>query len=280
MLVSQATGASITRNTIKNVTNSNSSISSLNNVTGIVVSTGTVNSSITSNNITGIRYASTGGYGGKGIDINTGNATSNLTVANNFISDIRGDSWNNLDTDSIVGLRVLGTTGGVSIYHNSVNLGSGSFAGNSSGTLSSAFHTASAVTNLDVRDNIFATNLDNTTSASDKTYGISTLAITNALYATLNFNDYFVTGTPVFVGLLNATDRLTLANWQAASGNDGNSLSIDPQFVSATDLHLSNPLNGVVDAGASIGTVTVDYDNDPRGARAEGRSGPGLYCRG
>ena len=265
-----ASNALITGNTVRNVNMNIAAIAAANNATGIGLASNFVNSSVTRNNITNIAYTGTSGYGGKGIDVATGSSSSNLTIANNFISNIRGDGWSNLAGDSIVGMRIGGTTGGVNIWNNSINLGSGTFAGNSSGTASAALGVISGASALDIRNNILASNLDNTTASTDKTYAIATTATTNTLFAAIDNNDYYivpVSGTTGgFVGLLNALDRATLANWQTASGSDAASKDVNPNFVSATDLHLSDPTNAVVSGGTSLAGVTVDYDNDPRPA--------------
>src|SRR6185503_18178213 len=119
-----------------NVETYQTGINSNNNARGLILSTRFVNSTVTRNTITGIRYTSTAGYGGKGMEINTGNASSNVTISNNFISDIKGDGWSDLTSDAIIGIRISGTTGGFNLYNNTVNLGSGSFAGNASGSQS------------------------------------------------------------------------------------------------------------------------------------------------
>ncbi len=268
MNVGESTGASITLNTITNVVTSDSAVSTNNNPFGLILSSGLVNSSVTRNKISDVRYTSTGGYGGKGIDVSTGNASSNLLIANNFVSNIKGDGWNLLGGDSIVGLRLRGTTGGVKVYANSINLGSGDFAGNGSGTASAAFYAESGVTGLDLRDNIFGTNLNNTAVVTDKTYAIATAATTGAQFTAIDYNDYFPSGTPGFVGLLNGVDRLTLADWQTASGQDAASLSVDPLFVSATDLHLTSP-SPVENVGTPLAVITVDIDGDTRGTPPE-----------
>ncbi len=270
MNVGQSTGATISLNTITNINTSDPAITSSNNATGMILGSGLVNSTVTRNTISGMRYTSTAGYGGKGMDINTGSTTSNLTVSNNFISDIAGDGWSDLTSDSIVGLRIQGTTGGVKLYHNSVNLGGGSFAGNIDGTASAALFLGSSTTGLDIRNNIFATNLNNTATASDKTYAIATAATTNSIFTTVNYNDYFVSGSASFVGLLNAIDRLTLANWRTASGQDLQSVAGDPLFLSATNLHLN--ISGGPSAAENVGTpiaaVTIDIDGDSRSGTA------------
>src|SRR4030095_8371876 len=70
ILVGQATGANVNRNTITNVVTSDPAVSATNNARGILIDVGTVNSNVTRNTITGVRYTSTAGYGGKGVNNN------------------------------------------------------------------------------------------------------------------------------------------------------------------------------------------------------------------
>src|SRR5262249_56212687 len=61
---------------------------------------------------------------------------------------------------------------------------------------------------------------------------------------TSNYNDLYATGTNGFVGSFLTTD-VTLADWQADTGQDANSLSVNPQYINPTrtspavDLHIS-----------------------------------------
>ena len=265
--VTATTGLSINGNTIDGVTGSGSV-----GPQGISISTGVTNSTVTRNNVTNVTYTGTSGYGGKGIEINTGSAATNVTVANNFVSNIKGDCWsagaNILDT--VMGIRVVGTTGGVNLYHNSVNLGSGSFVGNTQpATVSAALYIASTATTLNIRNNIIINNLDNSAETTDKNYAFYSDAA-NTAFTDINFNDYWVpvssaTGPQVlgFIG----SDRLTLANIQTGTAKDANSISADPLLISATDLHLpASSVSPAVGAGTPIGTVTVDFDGDPRPA--------------
>lgn len=261
--VTSTTGLSINGNVVDGVSSSGSV-----GPQGITVSTGVTNSSVTRNNVTNISYTGTGGYGGKGIEINTGTASSNVTVANNFITNIKGDCWspgaNILDT--VMGMRVIGTTGGVNIYNNSVNLGSGSFAGSTqSGTISAALYIASTATALNVRNNILSNNLDNTTIANDKNYAFYSDAA-NTAFTDINFNDYWVpissaTGPQVlgFIG----SDRLTIGNIQTGTGKDAASISSDPLFATSTNLHIASG-SPARNAGTTIAAVTNDFDGDTR----------------
>ncbi|MEO6596166.1 MAG: cadherin-like beta sandwich domain-containing protein, partial [Planctomycetota bacterium] len=263
IIASASTGVTITQNTIDGVVGGFSGTGS-GDVFGMALSTGFVNSIVSRNFITNISYNGTGGYGGRGIDINTGSATSALTIRNNAISNIKGDGWSSFASDSIVGIRITGTTGGLNFYYNSVNLGSGSFAGNTSGTLSAAFYCASTVTALDLRDNIFATNLVNSNAAGAKSYAIYSDA-PNTAFTSINYNDYFVSGTQGVLGLISATDRTTLAAIQTGFGQNAMSVSGNPQFVSATDLHINPAVATVVESGGTpIAGITVDIDGDTR----------------
>ncbi|HJQ97395.1 MAG TPA: hypothetical protein VJ826_03720, partial [Candidatus Polarisedimenticolaceae bacterium] len=271
ILLGQAAGGTISRNTVTNVVTSDGATTPLNNATGIALTTGTVGTTVTRNEITGVRYTGTSGYGGKGIDVDTGVAASDVTIANNAISDVRGDGWNDLAGNAIVGLRILGTTGGVKVYNNSVYLGSGASFGNASGTASAAFFAAAGVTGLDVRNNIFATNLDNIAVPSDRTYAIATTATGSSVFSLVNHNDYFVAGPAGTVGLFAGVDRVDLSSWQAASGQDGASKEVDPHFAAATDLHLSvsGGPSPVENQGEAIAAVAVDLDGFARGPAPE-----------
>ena len=66
------------------------------------------------------------------------------------------------------------------------------------------------------------------------------------------------------VGYYNNTNRATLGDWQAASGADSNSVSTDPLYYSAGDLHVCNDtLDG---AGWLPAWLTTDIDGNPRNA--------------
>lgn len=261
MLLGQSSNAMVRANKIQNVLVADSGNSS-----GLILSTGFVNSTVTGNNISNIRYTGTGGYGGKGIDISTGTLTSGVTISNNFVSDIKGDGWNALTSDSIVGLRILSGSGGFNIWNNSVNLGSGNFAGNTSGTLSAAFYVGATSGNLDVRNNIFANNLNNTAVTTDKNYAVN-IAAANTVFTNINYNDYYVPAStatgPQVLGFL-GSDRLTLADIQTATAQDVNSLANNPAFASNSELHLQS-ISSLLGAGTPT-AVTNDIDGEARNA--------------
>ncbi|MBK8150281.1 MAG: hypothetical protein IPK58_19320 [Acidobacteria bacterium] len=156
------------------------------------------------------------------------------------------------------------TTGGVKLYFNSVNLGSGTFAGNTSRNSFGGFGDRGLrCYGLDVRNNIFATNLVNSAASGAKTYAIYSAAA-NTAYTNINYNDYYVSGTQGVLGFL-TSDRTNLAGIISGFGQNANSISGDPKFLSATDLHINTAVTTPIEsAGTPIAGVTTDIDNDVR----------------
>ena len=259
----QIDNATIAENTIFNIKTTNT------NLFGISIGSGVTNTTISRNLIYGLNYTGTAGYGGKGIDINTGVASSNLTVANNVIYDIGGDGWSVLTTDANVGIRILGTSGGINIYYNSVNL-YGTW-NRSTATLSAALYVPSGVTNINVRNNVFSNSIVNTSNTGAKAYAIYN-AGTNGVFSQINYNDYFASGTQGVLGYL-TSDRTTLSDWQTATGQDAYSYSADPAFTANDNLLPDNTnancwnLNG---KGVPISGISTDFAGTPRSTSVTG----------
>lgn len=68
------------------------------------------------------------------------------------------------------------------------------------------------------------------------------------------------------LGYYNGGDQATLADWQAATGYDANSIDTDPLFHSTYDLHVCN--DAVKALGTPIAAITMDMDGQMRDAVA------------
>lgn len=262
-LTGAISSASITQNTVTNVSSS-ALVSTTSAIAGIYVGSGVTNSTISRNILTGLSNTNTGGYGVVGILVNTSNATSNDTISNNFISDVF--SYSDPSTDYWpFGIAILGTSAGINVYHNSVNL-FGSHLGLTTGTGAAAMfvNTTATTPNLDIRDNIFSNSYDNSSSSTDKAYAIYSVNAATA-FTNIDYNDYYVsgTGTPV-LGFL-GSDKTTIAAWKTATGKDASSIAADPSFTSTTDLHITSAASPVANTGTTISGITVDIDGDTRG---------------
>jgi hypothetical protein len=245
------TNATVSQNTVQNVT-------STNNNYGINLGAG-FTGNVTRNQVLNLTATGTTGYGSKGIDVQTGSATSALVIANNFVSLNVSSGWTTLSSDANVGIRLgTGSTlGGVSVYYNSVNMtGTENYSG---ATLSAALYVGSASTALDIRNNVLRNAITNSATGA-KAYAFYSAAA-NTAFTAIDNNDYFVSGAQGVLGYL-ASDRTTLAALQTATGKDASSISADPLFTSATNLHAAAvALNA---AATPIAGITTDIDGDVR----------------
>ncbi|MEO6596724.1 MAG: cadherin-like beta sandwich domain-containing protein, partial [Planctomycetota bacterium] len=252
LLIGNAQDFVISGNTINGVVSSTSSSSTM---TGIQMAFAVNGGAITANKISDIKQINTTGWGSNGIYLAQSSTTANVTVANNFISDIASQGFNGV-TSSDNGYGIMIDTGaGYKIYANTVNLNTNQ---TSSSGITAALNIAAAVTTaggIDLRDNILASAQTNGTRYA--VYDGSTAAI----FSSINYNDYFAQN----VGFLTSA-RATLANWQTATGQDLNSISANPGFVSATDLHLALNTSPAANAGAPLAAVTIDIDGHSRSA--------------
>ncbi len=252
--VFQQAGATVSRNTIQGVVTATTSTTS-----GIRVAGSANGISIDRNAISDVKNTNTTGYGANGIQLNSSVTTANVTVSNNFIRDVAGVGFSGVDiADNGYGI-VIASGGGYNIYFNSVSLTTNQTA---AGSITSAINILAAVTtaaSIDLRDNILS---DQETIGTR--YGvINSSTPLAAVFTDINFNDYFAQN----VGRQGATTFTTLAAWQGATGRDANSKAVDPLFVSATDLHLTqaSTLNGMA---TPISGITIDFDGDTRSTSA------------
>ncbi|HEX7314759.1 MAG TPA: Ig-like domain repeat protein [Pyrinomonadaceae bacterium] len=195
------------------------------------------------------------------------------TVKNNMVRLGLDAAGNSITSGlSIIGIRdIQGAVGGagttvVNYQFNSVYIG-GTGVASSSGTF--AFNSTALVSTRSYVDNIFW-NARSNASGTGKNYAISLAGTAiNPAGLTSNYNDLFANGTGGFVGLFNAIDQPTLTDWQTASGQDANSISVNPNFVNPTgsattvDLHVQSG-SPVLAAGTPIAGITNDFDNDAR----------------
>jgi parallel beta-helix repeat protein len=172
--------------------------------------------------------------GGYGLHVNdgAGNDSGNVVILNNFIS-------------------VLGTSKGYGIvterssrcyiYHNNVHVA----------TQAEGYAYQVTSSNLiSAINNIFA----NTKTG----YALFIESVTNL---SSDYNDLYSVNNIVS---RNSVISATLEQWKASSGLDGHSISGNPLFKSATDLHVNKAL--LNNAALKINTVTEDIDGESRSA--------------
>jgi hypothetical protein len=250
MLIGNSANFMIVGNTVHGIQSTTVTASAMSGIQlGLLLNNGTV----ANNMISDIKNVSATGTGAAGISVIATSTASNVTIANNFISDVATTGLATVTSNGF-GMAFLGSGTGYNLYFNSVNMATNQGAGTVSAAMyvNSTFATAGA---LNVRNNIFANN--ETTGAR---YGVySTAAAT--VFTAIDYNDYFAQN----VGFIGGSARVTLADWQTATGQDANSKAVDPLFVSATNLHLQtgSPMVGMAVTGTGI---TTDIDGNTRDA--------------
>jgi hypothetical protein len=182
---------------------------------------------------------------------------SNAQIYNNIVYKI-----NSTGTSSVWNMTgILASAGyGDKIYYNSVHL-TGQLANSSSG-LVAAFangdgNITSVGTNIEVQNNSFS--LTGSSAIAGGNFWAHYTAATTLTGSILNYNDLYCAGTNATnnVGRFNSVNSTTLAAWQTATGQEANSLAVDPLYNSTTNLvpQLGSPL---VSAGTPIAGITTD----------------------
>jgi trimeric autotransporter adhesin len=253
-----ASGHTISRNTVYALSNTNATAAVW--VTGLQFNGTTGTNVVARNSIYNLSTPSTSATATiNGINVQGGTTTyqNNMVVLGNDLT---------ANSPQINGINeaVAGTD---NFYFNSVYVGG---AGVVAGTANSfAFFSSITVNTRNYRDNIFFNARSNST-AIGKHYAIRVGGTTpNPAGLTSNSNVITTTGTGGYVGLFNAVDQATLANWRTATGQDAASFDLDPQFIAPAaatpDLHISSVITTVVEGnGFPIAAVTDDFDGETR----------------
>jgi hypothetical protein len=247
----------ISQNTIYSLSNTNTSGTAV-SVIGIRFIGGSSNL-IEKNFIHSLSVTSpTGGSSVSGIFVNVATAA---TFRNNMIRLGLDASGASITGDH--GFYGIVDQGGTNnFYFNSIYIGGSGVTGS---TNSAAFISSNNTTR-DLRDNILVNARSNGTGTG-KHYCASVVTMTGL---TINYNDYFASGTGGFIGVIGAgTDQTTLTGWKGATSQDGGSISADPLFNTPTgtsstvDLHVgvASPCEVM---GTAIGSITDDFDGQTR----------------
>jgi PKD repeat protein len=192
------------------------------------------NIEITQNNL---QLSPTGIIYGLNISNSTGTTTLIGNVSNNFVSTF-GSS-----VTTIYALNIT-TVSYMSINYNSVSI-SNTVASSRSFNITGG--TASTV-------NVLNNNFINLGGG----YAIYTGSATTAL-GTCNYNNLFSSATNLGYWTANTT---TLAAWRTASAKDANSVSLNPNFATNTNLHVNSA--GISGMGTPVSGFTVDIDDETR----------------
>lgn len=273
-----ADGAQITQNNIASVSTAlgvdNIGIAAgSQGLSSAPLTSGGVSNAIISRNTIGV-VSNTGTFSSAGIVV-ASDVTGTNRVDNNFVTGVTGNANAG---DIVAGIYVNGLAGSTqNIYFNSVSMTGD--RGSATANMLPSYALAIATDQpTNVRNNILVNSQTRTgsTGGGGESYAIGFDGPAANLNLLSNNNDLFVSGPIGVVGITGdlitaaqtttagtGTNQATLAAWQAATSEDANSISSDPLFVSATDLHLTatSPARNI---GFAILTLPFDIDNQTR----------------
>jgi len=204
-----------------------------------------------------------------GIEVQNSTGTPTIRVYNNFISNILSPFTGTATASRYVyGIYVNNTSTATiaEIDNNNVNLtatGSPTYS-------STCFEIANGSTAIQkVRGNIFVNAFPAQGTTAKHFCWVSTSATAIGGTGSLSdYNDLFITndaGVSGFIARGSTTNYSDLAAWKALSpARDANSLSVDPTFTSATDLHVSNDALSAVAGFTPQAWITTDIDCNDR----------------
>jgi hypothetical protein len=76
---------------------------------------------------------------------------------------------------------------------------------------------------------------------------------------TIDYNNYYVSGSGGVIGNFGGTDEATLADWQVATGQDDHSLNTNPGFANAGGTLPYNYIPSATLTGVTGTVITTDY---------------------
>ena len=265
MFIANCYNTTISGNTINNIQATSGTLA-----IGLDLETGFLNSTVTQNTISNVVATSTGGYGGWGMLVATGSATSNVTISDNAIYGVNGASnFSGFTNSSSIGMAIAAsnssltatTTGGINIWHNSINMyGTYTYT---AACLTAAMYITASASALDVRNNIIVNTLKNLSSSytsTSKSYGIYSLAAKTA-FTTIDYNDIFSDATTSgqtssYFGYIATTDQTSSSLFTTAFGGNTHSAFTTPSFTSNTNLLPT--ASAVIGKGVYISSVPTD----------------------
>ncbi|WP_294824199.1 Ig-like domain-containing protein [uncultured Flavobacterium sp.] len=275
---------------------------------GINVKGNSTNGSITKNSMRNLERLTADANTFAGIVLAASSSTSNILVANNFILDPRAKG-NGGGYSNGYGI-IVDNGGGYKIFHNTVVLTKDQELQG----YSAALYVNSNASKLDVRNNIFVNNQSASYTTRSAIMVNNDVDNLNNIFTRLDYNNYYSADKIGYIANIHSTGSITwpqnpdfvftFGGWKAAlaatnnsanaNNKDLHSISFNPAFVSATDLHLATSNGAMNDKGQFIAEVSKDIDGQVRNTSTpdvgadefggiqmpEPGTNDGIYCNG
>ncbi len=235
-------------NTIYNLSNTYASFAG--NIIGLYFAGGTSANSVSANFIHSL---SVSGASSTAANIYGIKIASGLTTYSNNIINLGGNT-----RTSVYGIYETGAaSNNNNLYFNTIYIG-GSLASGSTNK-SYALYSAASTNVRNFRNNIFM-NARSTTAGANLHFA-AYFNYTASTNITLNYNDYFVSGTGSVIAYWNGANKTALP---IITGQDANSLAINPNFATPGGTNFSDYYTATSLAGVSGTGILSDYEGVTR----------------
>ena len=247
-------GLTISGNQITGVSSAAPDIS-----TGIWVGGVASGATVSKNVIRDIKNTNSSGWGAIGVYLSSSSVTAGIGIYNNMISDVAANGWVGVTAgDNGYGIFVE-QGAGYSIYYNTVNLNTNQ---NNTAGLPAAINIGANVSvpgAIDLRDNIFT----NSQTLGTERYAIYSSA-PNTIFSSIDYNDYFTLGPNVgFLGA-NLTNLPAIVTAFGGNTHSQNALPvfISATDLHLVSVNASNA--NFLESKGVVTTVNTDIDGDTR----------------
>ncbi len=232
--------------------------------TGVYIGSGAKNTKVRQNKIHDFYRSADDGWGVSGIWF-ASDATTVTEISNNLIYDIKSPGMNPGVGQNITYGIFIRSGGNVKILHNTISL---------TGAILSVQYDASSACigfnyqatggNFEIRNNILRnsmTTLGGAPIANGRAYGIM-ISTPPTMFSVINNNDYHIDGYNGTIGMkwINGMGfdgfYPTLPSWQTYTGQEANSVTVNPLFTSNTNLIPTT--TGMPHAGSYLANVPTD----------------------
>lgn len=237
-------------------------ISPFGGVAGMLIGDFIWNAVFSNNKIHSIN--STNASRASGIYISLASSGSNLTFQNNMLWNIMNNGTGDISSAPSAFHLKNGTD--IKLYYNSISLyGDRDTLSATKPTIYGAgIIIESGISQLVMNNNIVSNRMTAPTNSA-LSYAVY-LNGAPSLISSSNFNNFFVAG-PQAMLMYYLSNRSALSSWQSSTGQDGNSRSGNPQYISDLNLHIRTDTISIVNNAATpISGVTTDIDGDARSA--------------
>ena len=224
---------------------------------GIYFTNLSVSAEITKNRISnpfGGDNGSTNDFNGIFFTGNDGFSGLENRIVNNLIYNLTGSG-------DVVGINNTGSDN-VLIYHNTISI-DGDATLTTATNYARGFYQTTQAANIDFKNNIISITRGGASQKHALYFNTAASVITS------DFNNIYISPTVLNgnVGFSNATNRPSLASWQAATSLDLNSINIEPVFAGPLAGNFLPTNASMNDLGTPLG-ITTDIDNATRSATA------------